>query len=90
MISIVKNSKLDLVLELLTLELFAFFNVFAVSISITHEDNSHFCILDNIREIKDGRIKCLFPDHNLFGAPPVHGNFLLLGLNKLLEFVESL
>merc|ERR1739844_188304 len=23
--------------------------------------------------IKDGRIKCLFPDHNLFGAPPVQG-----------------
>merc|ERR1711970_1367971 len=24
--------------------------------------------------IKDGRIKCLFPDHNLFGAPPVHAS----------------
>ena len=56
-VSVVKNSKLYLVLELLPLELFAFVNVFAVSISITHEDNSHFCILDNIREIKDRKIK---------------------------------
>merc|ERR1719153_1190270 len=23
--------------------------------------------------IKDGRIKCLFPDHNWFAAPPAHG-----------------